>query len=31
MALQQRYRGVRDFSADFVHTYQGGVLRTRTT
>ena len=30
-ALQQRYRGVRDFSADFVHTYRGGVLRTQTT
>ena len=30
-ALQQRYQGVRDFSADFVHTYRGGVLRTQTT
>ena len=30
-ALQQRYQGIRDFSADFVHTYRGGVLRTRTT
>ena len=30
-ALQQRYRGIRDFSADFVHTYRGGVLRTQTT
>lgn len=29
-ALQQRYRGIRDFSADFVHTYRGGVLRTQT-
>lgn len=27
-ALQERYAGVRDFSADFVHTYRGGVLRT---
>jgi outer membrane lipoprotein carrier protein len=25
--LQRRYDGVRDFSADFVHTYQGGVLK----
>src|SRR5688500_11187362 len=30
-SLQQRYQGIRDFSADFVHTYRGGVLRTRTT
>lgn len=30
-ALQQRYEGIRDFSADFVHTYRGGVLRTQTT
>ena len=30
-ALQQRYRGIRDFAADFVHTYRGGVLRTQTT
>lgn len=29
--LQQRYQGIRDFSADFVHTYRGGVLRTQTT
>jgi outer membrane lipoprotein carrier protein len=29
-ALQQRYQGVRDFSAAFVHTYRGGVLRTQT-
>jgi outer membrane lipoprotein carrier protein len=27
-ALQQRYHGVRDFTADFVQTYRGGVLRT---
>jgi outer membrane lipoprotein carrier protein len=26
--LQQHYQGVRDFSADFVHSYRGGVLRT---
>ncbi len=27
-ALQRRYELVRDFTADFTHTYQGGVLRT---
>jgi outer membrane lipoprotein carrier protein len=26
-ALQKKYDGVRDFSADFVHRYRGGVLR----
>ena len=26
-SLQQRYEGIKDFSADFVHTYRGGVLR----
>ncbi len=26
-ALQRRYDGVKDFSADFVHAYQGGVLK----
>lgn len=30
-SLQQRYSRVRDFSADFVHTYRGGVLRTQAT
>ena len=30
-SLQQRYQGVRDFAADFVHSYRGGVLRTQTT
>src|SRR5687768_12835029 len=30
-SLQQRYQGIRDFAADFVHTYRGGVLRTQTT
>ena len=30
-ALQQRYQGIRDFAADFVHTYRGGLLRTQTT
>ena len=29
-ALQQRYQGIKDFSAEFVHTYRGGVLRTQT-
>jgi outer membrane lipoprotein carrier protein len=30
-ALQQRYGKVRDFSADFVHSYRGGALRTQVT
>jgi outer membrane lipoprotein carrier protein len=30
-AVQQRYNTVRDFSADFVHTYKGGVLRKQAT
>jgi outer membrane lipoprotein carrier protein len=30
-ALQRRYDGVRDFSADFVHTYRGGVLKKQLT
>jgi len=29
-ALQARYQSVRDFTADFVQTYRGGVLRTET-
>jgi outer membrane lipoprotein carrier protein len=29
-ALQKRYEGVRDFSADFAHAYRGGVLKTET-
>jgi outer membrane lipoprotein carrier protein len=29
-ALQQKYETVRDFSADFTHTYEGGVLRKKT-
>jgi outer membrane lipoprotein carrier protein len=29
-SLQQRYQGIRDFSAEFVHSYRGGVLRTQT-
>ena len=30
-SLQAHYAGVRDFSADFVQTYRGGVLRTQTS
>jgi outer membrane lipoprotein carrier protein len=30
-ALQTKYNGVRDFSADFVHTYTGGVLKKQIT
>jgi outer membrane lipoprotein carrier protein len=29
--IQQRYNGIRDFQGDFVQTYEGGVLRTRTS
>ncbi len=29
--IQRRYDTIRDFSADFVQTYVGGVLRTRLT
>lgn len=29
-ALQKRYQGIRDFSADFVQTYRGGVLKTQS-
>jgi outer membrane lipoprotein carrier protein len=29
-ALQARYQNVRDFTADFVQSYRGGVLRTET-
>jgi outer membrane lipoprotein carrier protein len=29
--LQRHYEGVKDFSADFAHTYRGGVLRKLTT
>jgi outer membrane lipoprotein carrier protein len=29
-SLQARYQTVRDFTADFVQTYRGGVLRTET-
>lgn len=30
-ALQRKYDTIKDFSADFVHTYQGGVLRKQLT
>ena len=29
-SLQERYDGIKDFSATFVHSYRGGVLRTQT-
>lgn len=29
--VQQRYNRIKDMQADFVQTYEGGVLRTRTT
>lgn len=29
--VQQRLSTIRDFSGDFVQTYEGGVLRTKTT
>jgi outer membrane lipoprotein carrier protein len=29
-SFQQRYDGIKDFSATFVHSYRGGVLRTQT-
>lgn len=29
--VQQRYNSIKDIQADFVQTYEGGVLRTRTT
>ena len=29
-ALQHRYDSIKDFSADFVHTYRGGVLKTQS-
>jgi outer membrane lipoprotein carrier protein len=29
--LQNKYDTVRDFSADFVHIYQGGILRQKAT
>lgn len=29
--VQERYETIRDFEADFVQSYEGGALRTRTT
>ena len=29
--IQQRYERIRDFSADFEHVYEGGLLRKKTT
>lgn len=30
-ALQRKYDSLRDFSADFIHAYEGGVLRKKVT
>jgi outer membrane lipoprotein carrier protein len=30
-ALQQRYQTIKDFTADFAHTYRGSALRTQTS
>ncbi|HYT65848.1 MAG TPA: outer membrane lipoprotein chaperone LolA [Vicinamibacterales bacterium] len=30
-ALQQKYDQVKDFTADFTHTYEGGVLKKKAT
>jgi outer membrane lipoprotein carrier protein len=29
--IQQRYNGIKDLQGDFVQTYEGGVLRTKTS
>ena len=29
--LQQKYDQVKDFTADFTHTYEGGVLKKKST
>src|SRR5687767_7811572 len=29
--VQRKYNGVKDFSADFVHSYRGGVLKQQAT
>ncbi len=30
-SIQQKYASIHDFSADFTHTYEGGVLRKKIT
>jgi outer membrane lipoprotein carrier protein len=30
-ALQRKYDGIKDFSADFAHAYEGGVLKKKIT
>jgi len=30
-AVQKKYDGIKDFSADFVHAYEGGALRKKLT
>ena len=30
-AVQRKYDSIKDFSADFVHVYEGGVLRKTLT
>src|SRR5689334_13778966 len=30
-SIQERYDRVHDFSADFAHTYEGGILKKTTT
>ena len=30
-ALQRKYDGIKDFSADFAHTYRGGVLKKKSS
>src|SRR5215217_2037129 len=30
-ALQKKYDGIKDFSADFTHVYEGGVLKKQIT
>src|SRR6188768_4282747 len=30
-SVQQKYDRVKDFTADFTHTYEGGVLKKKTT
>ena len=30
-SLQRKYDGIKDFSADFTHAYEGGVLRKKIT